>query len=305
MSTVRGPAQLADLPGALRVSTYNFTNIVVLSLACYCGSVSPFSPIHVFVAILLSLLIEPTTPVPSRVASQWRESLSSYNSDHNSSEMAGAPSVSRRARTTRTTPTVGTTLLFGAHTLVTFFGPSCQSQGTYHTDDTFQLRADDTALRSTLLVSALGRINFPPAVPRRPLRGGTAQAPPIRLVCSGSASMLHCTSYYGHRSLEAHAGAPSWWSSLGRNRWFLWNVWAFSFVDFFQYTRCHMGFSTYVDPSCESNKLRCFLSAENSTDTNLTHSSDPSPIFGDQQRSAASRTFNRHHIRSATNYSAA
>ena len=34
-------------------------------------------------------------------------------------------------------------------------GPSCWSPGTYHTDDTFQVRADGTALRSTLLVSNL------------------------------------------------------------------------------------------------------------------------------------------------------
>ncbi len=70
-----------------------------------------------FVAILLLLSIEPTTPVPSRVASQWRERPSSYNGDHNSSEMAGAPPVGRRARTTRTTPSkyVRTTLLCGAH----------------------------------------------------------------------------------------------------------------------------------------------------------------------------------------------
>ena len=70
-----------------------------------------------FEAILLSLSIEPTTPVSSRVASQWRERPSSYNGDPNSSEMAGAPRVGRRARTKRTTPSnyVRTTLLFGAH----------------------------------------------------------------------------------------------------------------------------------------------------------------------------------------------
>ena len=44
--------------------------------------------------------------------------------------------------------------------------------------------SDDTALRSTLLVPAFGRISSPPAG-HRPLRSGTARAPPIRLVCSG------------------------------------------------------------------------------------------------------------------------
>ena len=70
-----------------------------------------------FVAILTLLSVEPTTLVPSRVNSQWRERPSSYNGDHNSIEMSGAPPVGRRARTTLTTPSnyVRTTLPFGAH----------------------------------------------------------------------------------------------------------------------------------------------------------------------------------------------
>ena len=78
---------------------------------------SNLSDIFFFVSILLLLSIELKTLVPSRVASQWRERRSSYNGDHNSSEMAGAPPVGRRARTTRTTTSkyVRTTLLFGAH----------------------------------------------------------------------------------------------------------------------------------------------------------------------------------------------
>ena len=67
---------------------------------------------------------------------------------------------------------------------------------------------------------------------------------------------------YGHRAVGAHVGAPSLWSSLGRNGRCSWNVWAFSFGDFFQYARYRMSFSTYVHPSCASNKLLCFLSAE-------------------------------------------
>ena len=106
MSTRRGSAQLADLRGHSVPPPNYLTNGVVLSLTC---SVPPISSIFLFVAILLVLFIEPTTPVPSRVASQWRERPSSYNVDHNSSEMAGASPVGRRARTTRTT------LLFGAH----------------------------------------------------------------------------------------------------------------------------------------------------------------------------------------------
>ena len=105
-----------------------------------------------FIAILLLLSIDPTTPVPSRVASQWRERLppttattttvsrqgplllvaghvpyiratpSNYVlttllfGGHSSSRIL-VPPVGRQARTTRTTPSnyVRTTLLFGAH----------------------------------------------------------------------------------------------------------------------------------------------------------------------------------------------
>ena len=63
-------------------------------------------------------------------------------------------------------------------------GPFCWSPGTYYADDTFQLRAVDTAFRSTLLVSAFGSISCPPAVLHGPLRSGTSQAPPIRLLRS-------------------------------------------------------------------------------------------------------------------------
>ena len=116
MSTRRGPAQLADLQGALCVPTYSLTcGVDELDMLLWQRS-SSLSDLF-FVAILLLISIEPTTPVPSRVASKWRERPSSYNGDHNSSEMAGAPPVGRRARTTRTTPSkyVQTTLLCGAH----------------------------------------------------------------------------------------------------------------------------------------------------------------------------------------------
>ena len=124
-STLRGPAQLADLQGAICVLTNNLTNGVVLSLTCYCSRVPPnVSDIYFLVAILLLLSIEPTTHVPSGVASQWRERPLSYNGDHNSSDMTGAPPVGRRARTTRTTPSnyyVRTTMLFGAHSSSRFW----------------------------------------------------------------------------------------------------------------------------------------------------------------------------------------
>ena len=89
------------------------SHVASTCLISYCGSVHPISPFFFSVAVLLLLSVEPTTPVPSRVAFQWRARPSSYNGDHNSSEMAGPPPVDRRTRTTRTIPSkyVGTTLL--------------------------------------------------------------------------------------------------------------------------------------------------------------------------------------------------
>ena len=107
---------MANLQGALCVPTYNFPcGVDELHLLLWQRS-SNLSDLF-FVAILFLLPIEPTTPVPSRVASQWRKRPSSYNGDLNSSEMAGAPPVGRRARTTRTTPSnyVRTTLRFGTN----------------------------------------------------------------------------------------------------------------------------------------------------------------------------------------------
>ena len=115
-----------------------------------------------FVAIPFLLFIELTTPVLSRVACQWRERPSSYNGDHNSSEMAGAPPVGRRSRTTRTTPSkyVRTTLIFGAHS------------------------------SSRLLVVSVPRqlCHLEHSAPELP------RVNPSDLFTPGSASMLHCTS---------------------------------------------------------------------------------------------------------------
>ena len=100
-------------------------------------------------AILLLLSIEPTTPVPSRVASQWRE-RPSYNGDHNGSEMAGAPPVGRRARTTWTTPSkyVRTALLCGAHSSSRILVPpvGCWARTTQRTPSEY--------VRTTLLLGA-------------------------------------------------------------------------------------------------------------------------------------------------------
>ena len=161
MSTLRGFAQLADLQGTLCPRPIRLQHGVVFDLTCYFGSVPPISPIVVFVAILLLFSIEPPTPVSSRVASQWRERLCSSNGDH------------YRSKDGR--------------------GPSCWSPGTYHKDDTFRLRADDTALRSTLLVSGFGRISYLPVGPRH-MDHSAAELPkphPPDLFAPRSASMLH------------------------------------------------------------------------------------------------------------------
>ena len=64
VSTLRGPAQLADLQGALCVPTNNLTcGVDGLDLLLW-QRFSILSDLF-FVAILILLPIEPTTPVPS------------------------------------------------------------------------------------------------------------------------------------------------------------------------------------------------------------------------------------------------
>ena len=97
-----------------------------------------------FVAILRLISMEPTTPVHSWVASQWRERPSPYNGDHNSSERAGAPPVGRRPRTTTddTFQVRADDTALRSTLLVSNFGPSCWLLGTHHTEDTFRVRVD-------------------------------------------------------------------------------------------------------------------------------------------------------------------
>ena len=100
--------------------------------------------------------------------------------------MAGAPPVGRRARTTRATPFnyVLTTLLFGAHSSSRILVPPLgrRARTTRTTPSKY--------VRRTLLFGAYSSSRLlvasgsPPAVSYGPLRSGTAQAPPIRLVCS-------------------------------------------------------------------------------------------------------------------------
>ena len=149
-----------------------------------------------FVAILLLLSIEPTTPDPCRLASQWRERPFSYNGDHNSSEMPGAPPVCRRARTTRTTPSnyVRTTLLFGAHSPSRLLVPpvSRRARTTRTTPSEY--------MRTTLLFGSHSSSRFLVAsVPRQlyPIDHSAAEQPkphPSDLFATRSPSMLHCTS---------------------------------------------------------------------------------------------------------------
>ena len=150
----------------------------------------------VLVAILYLLSIEPTTPVPSRMASQWRERPSSNNGDHNSSEMAGAPPVGRRVRTARTTPFsyVRTTVLFGAHSSCRLWVPPV---GLW-TRTTQMTPSED--VRTTLLFGAHFSSRPLVASVRRQLVIDHAAAVellephPSDLFTPRSASMLHSTS---------------------------------------------------------------------------------------------------------------
>ena len=150
-----------------------------------------------FVTFLLLLSIEPTTPVPARVASQWRERPSSYNGDRNSCcEIAGVPPVGRRARTTQTTPSnyVRTTLLFGAHSSSRLLVPPVgrRARTTRTTPSEY--------VRTTLLFGENSSSRLLVAsVPRQlcHIDHSAADLPkphPSDLFAPRSASMLHCTS---------------------------------------------------------------------------------------------------------------
>ena len=194
MSTIRAPAQLADLQGALCVPTFNLTcGVDELDMLLWQRS-SNFSD-SFFVAILLLLSIEPTTPVPSRVASHWRERTSSYNGDHNSRKMAGAPPVGRRVRTTRTTPCkyVRTTLLCGAHSSSRILVPAvgCWARTTQTTPSEY--------VRRTLLFGAHSSSRPLVASVHRQLviDHSAVKLPephPSNLFAPRSTSMLHNTS---------------------------------------------------------------------------------------------------------------
>ena len=76
-------------------------------------------------------------------------------------------------------------------------GLSCWSPSTYHTDDIFRLRADYTALRSTILSSAFGSISSPPMRQLQLMDHSAAELPkphPSDLFALRLASMLHSTS---------------------------------------------------------------------------------------------------------------
>ena len=77
---------------------------------------------------------------------------------------------------------------------VSAFNPSCWSLGTHHTDDTFRVRTDDTALWSTLLVPAFGRISSPPAGNISHSEVELPKLHPSDVFAPRAASMLHGTS---------------------------------------------------------------------------------------------------------------
>ena len=125
--------------------------------------------------------IEPTTPVLSPLASQWRERPSSSNGDHNSSETEGAPLVGRHSRTTRTTHSdyVRTTLLFEAYSLSQLLVASVSRQLVTWT--TPQWRCPRLTHQGHTPRLGFWSHQFPASWSHGPLRSRTAQAPPIRL----------------------------------------------------------------------------------------------------------------------------
>ena len=212
VSTLREPAQLADLQGALCVS------VLLNWQTCRGHSVSPPNNLTLWRRLRLDLLLW-------QRSSNLSDSCFSYSSDfafafhraHNPCSFTGGFSMEGAPFYLQRRP----------QQQCDGRDPTCWSPGTYHTDDTFQLRADVTVLRSTLLVSAFGRISSPPAVLHGPLRSENAQTPSIRstllvsalgrisfppagrmdhsaaelpnpdpsdLFAPRSASMLHCTS---------------------------------------------------------------------------------------------------------------
>ena len=187
---------MADLLGALCISNqlpYKWRRLD-LDLLLWQRS-SNLSDIF-FVAILLLLSIEPTTPVPSWVSSQRKEHPSSYNDDHNISEMAGAPAFGRRARTTRKKPSnfVQTTLFFGAYfssrLLVPPVGRRARTTRTTPSNYVRTTQLFGAHSSSRLLVASvprqLCRIDHSAAELPKPCASD--------LFAPRSASMLHCTS---------------------------------------------------------------------------------------------------------------
>ena len=135
----------------------------------------------VFVAIVLLLPIETTTIVPSRFASRWKERPSSYIGDHIRSEMAGAPPVICRARSTRTTPSkyVRTTLLCGAHsssrTMVASIGRWARTTQTTHSEYVRTTLLFGAHSSSQLLVASVPRQTAIKATPQRNCPGPSHQ----------------------------------------------------------------------------------------------------------------------------------
>ena len=130
-----------------------------------------------------------------RVASQRRQRSSSYHGDHNSSEMAGAPPIGRRARTTLTTPSnyVRATLLFGAHSSSRRLVPHVRRARTTRTTPSNYVRATllfRSHSSSRLLVASVSlqlcRIDHSAAELPKPHSSN--------LFAPRSANMMHCIS---------------------------------------------------------------------------------------------------------------
>ena len=181
-----------------------------MSLTCFCASVSSTSLIYNF--LYRFCFCFPSSPKPlfldgwllnggsalppttaTTTAVRWQEPLLlvAGHVPHGRHHQTSC----RRHCSSEHTPRLG----FWSLLLVTGHVPHTRNLPT---------TCGDTALRSTLLVSAFGRISFMLDVSHRPLRSGTAQAPPIRLFAPRLASILHCTSSRGSSTSSQIARRP-------------------------------------------------------------------------------------------------
>ena len=193
MSSIRASSQLAGKQGTLWVSARSLTlwrRIELDLLLLQCSSNLSYT---LFCSDFALAFHRAHNPVPPRVDSQWKKHPSSYDGDHNSSEMAGAPPVCRWARTTRTTvPITRGGYCSSEHTPRLGFW-STQFPAICYIDHSGRGTGLTPSIRSTLPVSALNRISSPPAGRMDHSAAELPRPHPSDLFTPRLASLLHST----------------------------------------------------------------------------------------------------------------